>query len=250
MNSKYPLPKQIRVFLEENLLEPIGNGTTIPATDVAESIINAICNSSNPNLTFEEVTTLVIDSFSTPKINDIKKELKCFDLLLPAKMTVYCEQSIVNSREVTANIGHTFIGIEQNGVIRNIGFYPDSPMATLLKSQNGELHDNSTSPYDVSITIDVNAGQLKDIINSVENYPSVYDLNNYNCTDFGIKIAGLGGLTLPETIGEYNAYAGLVKFKGRNPSDLAEDIRTLTLPPGASIDLNGGNAPVRATDCP
>ncbi|WP_281847916.1 hypothetical protein [Olleya namhaensis] len=39
-------------------------------------------------------------------------------------------------------------------------------------------------------------------------------------------------------------------FKGRNPGDLGEDMRALTLPTGATRNNTGGNAPAREGDCP
>ncbi|NMH86227.1 hypothetical protein [Flavivirga algicola] len=192
---------------------------------------------------------MFVETANTPKINDVKKELECFDKSNSAKLTIYVEQAIENSREVTARLGHTFIGIEQNGVIRNLGFYPDNGgAANLFSSQDSEIHDNSGSPYHVSITVDISSNQLSGIINYVENYPVKYDVNKYNCSDFGIKVASLGGLNLPSTLGVGSQF-GITLFKGRNPGDLGEDIRELTLPPGATRDLNGGNAPKKSGDC-
>lgn len=177
-------------------------------------------------------------------VEDVKKELECFDKTEPAKLTIYVEQAIENSRDVTARLGHTFIGIEQNETSRNLGFYPESNLAA-FKNVKSEIHDNSNSPYHVSISIDIISSQLESIIDYIEDYPKTYNLNVYNCSDFGIKIAGKGGLSLPETIGKYGFL-----FEGRNPSDLGEDIRELDLPTGVTRNLIGGNAPTRSSDCP
>nr|WP_294923659.1 hypothetical protein [uncultured Flavobacterium sp.] len=40
-----------------------------------------------------------------------------------------------------------------------------------------------------------------------------------------------------------------VLFKGRNPSDLTEDMRTLSLPAGASRNLTSGKAPAKSGTC-
>ncbi len=191
------------------------------------------------------IINLHAEASITPKIENIEEELKCFNIAEPARLTIYAEQAIENSREVTARLVHTFVGIEQNGIIRNLGFYPDNGgAANLIASQNGEIHDNSNSPYHVSITIDITASQLDDVITYIENYPSTYDLNNYNCSDFGIAVALEGGLVLPATNGSYGIF-----FEGRNPSDLGEDMRELNLPVGANRDLDGGNAPSRLGTC-
>lgn len=128
------------------------------------------------------------------------------------------EQNIEGSREITANIGHTFIGTEQGNVSRYLGFYPDNPHATLFTDQDGEIHDNSKSKYHVSISTEVTPDQLKRIINDINNFPDTYSLNDYNCSDFGIQIARKAGLNLPRTVGEYGVFP--IKFKGRNPADL------------------------------
>ncbi len=192
------------------------------------------------------ITNIMIDVESTPKIEDIKKELKSFDKSKPAKLTIFVEQAIENSREVTARLGHTFVGIEQEGIIRHLGFYPDNGGgANLISNQNSEIHDNSGSPFHVSITIQISSGQLSSIINYIENYPTKYDLNNYNCSDFGIGVASLGGLNLPSTIGVGSQF-GIVLFEGRNPGDLGEDMRNFSLPSGATRNLVGGNTPARS----
>ncbi|WP_269234434.1 hypothetical protein [Flavobacterium flavigenum] len=193
--------------------------------------------------------TLTIATFFTPKITNLTKELKCFNQNSGAKLTIYAEQSIPNSRQLTSNIGHTFIGITQNGVTRNLGFYPDSPNAALLSSQTSEIHDNSGSEYDVSVTINITSGQLTNIIQYITNYPGTYDLNNFNCTDFGIKVMSLGGLTIPKTVGNYSILPGL-NFSGRNPSDLGQDLRILSLPTGATRNTTSSTAPTKSGTCP
>lgn len=189
-------------------------------------------------------STLNIETFFTPNITDVKKELKCFNLSSGAKVTIYADQPISGSRRLTAEIGHTFIGITQNGVTRSVGFYPDSPYASLLSNQDSEIHDNSTSAYDVSITVDVSASQLSAIVNYITNYPSTYSLNNFNCSDFGIKVMGLGGLVLPKTVGSAPPF-----FEGINPADLGEDMRALKLPAGAIRNSTSGQAPAKSGTC-
>ncbi|MGK0448799.1 MAG: hypothetical protein ACJA2M_002600 [Polaribacter sp.] len=214
------------------------------------SAINTIIDlmTANPTSQFEDFI-LEINADPEKKIDNIIEELECFDKTLPAKLTIYAEQCIENSREVTSRLGHTFIGIEQDGVVRNIGFYPDnSGAANLLGPQGGELHNNSSSPYHISISADIDSNQLTNIINYIENYSSSYDLNNYNCTDFGIVTASLGGINSPRTIGTKSEW-GFTVFEGANPSDLGEDMREFTLPLGATRDDEGGNAPERSDDC-
>ncbi len=199
--------------------------------------------SSNNNTTTVNLSTFNI----TDKITDLVKELKCFNKNEGAKLTIYADQPITGSRTLTMETGHTFIGITQNGVTRSLGFYPDSPYASLISNQTSEIHDNSTSAYDVSITINISAVQLTNVISYITNYPSTYSLNNFNCSDFGIKVMSLGGLTLPKTVGSYSEWG--FTFKGINPADLGEDMRRLSLPAGATRNSTTGKAPAKSGTC-
>lgn len=182
----------------------------------------------------------------TRKVNPTR-ETRCFDLNKAAKVTIYVEQPIEGSRTITADIGHTFVGIEQDGIKRYLGFYPDSRYATLLKPQKSEIHDNSGSEYHVSISTQVTPDQLKRIINDINNFPKTYDLNKYNCSDFGIQIGRKAGLNLPAKIGTYSQL--FFTFEGRNPADLGEDIREMQDTNTISIDRQGGNAPQKSGGC-
>ena len=117
---------------------------------------------------------------------DPKAETKCFDKTKSATLTIYVQQPNENTRDkMGANsVGHTFIGIQQGGIERVLGFYPDSPNASLISSQASEIHDNSNTLYHVSISTGIDAGKLTNVINYIDNYPKTYDLNNYNCSDF------------------------------------------------------------------
>ena len=188
-----------------------------------------------------------IDFLDSKKV-DPKKETECFDLNKPGIITIYVEQSIERSREISSRIGHTFIGLKQGDIVRNLGFYPDSPNATLFTPQTAEIHDNSKSPYHVSISKEVSAKEFKKAIKAINNFQNSYDLRNYNCSDFGIEVAGKSGLTLPKTVGKYKK--GLITFfEGRNPSDLGEDIRKMSTGNGITINKNKGLAPERKGDC-
>jgi hypothetical protein len=180
---------------------------------------------------------------------DPKVETQCFDKSKPAVLTIYVQQPNENTRDkMGANsVGHTFIGIQQGGIERILGFYPDSPNASLISSQNSELHDNSNTLYHISISVEIDGIELANVIKYVNNYPKTYDLNNYNCSDFAIGAAANGGLDLPKTKGSYDAV--IVNFKGHNPGDLGEDIRKMNTPSGATKSTTKGNAPKKKGGC-
>lgn len=197
--------------------------------------------------TVETRPFFVEEDFSN-KVNP-KLETKCFDTTKPAKITIYVEQPIANSRKITADIGHTFIGIEQGEISRYLGFYPDSPGATLVgdKSQPAEIRDNSGSPFDVSISITVSPGQLTQIIGDINSFPELYMLEEYNCSDFGIQIGNKAGLSIPATVGKYSNF--IFKFEGRNPADLGQDIRQMKESENIKINTKGGSAPKKKGKC-
>lgn len=192
--------------------------------------------------------TIVVIEIEGEKI-DPKEETKCFDKTKPAVLTVYVQQPNENKRDKMGenSVGHTFIGIQQGTIQRIIGFYPDSPNASLISSQKSELHDNSNTLYHVSISIGVDADKLSSLINYINDYSKTYDLNNYNCSDFAIGAAEKAGLKLPKTTGSYNAV--IVNFKGRNPGDLGQDIRNMNIPGGATKSVTKGNAPKKKGGC-
>ncbi len=83
----------------------------------------------------------------------------------------------------------------------------------------------------MSISFSITPVQLNNIINHVvNNTPAEYNLNSENCTDFGLDIAALGGVTLPATTSFLppNQWA-------HTPGDLGEDLRSV---PGAVSSPN------------
>ena len=164
-------------------------------------------------------------------ITDVNKELKCFDLSKPAKITIYADQPQNNTRKpYTGNpitgvdVGHSYISIEQNGITRVIGFYPQGTVNPLLPSSSSYLVEDSTHPYSVKVSTTVNASTLSVIITQIKGYNGTYDLNNYNCTDFALSIAQSAGIQLPSTSGSWPGGSG------RNPGDFGQDMRSINNP--------------------
>lgn len=77
----------------------------------------------------------------------------------------------------------------------------------------------------------------------------LYNLNSYNCTDFAIAVASKGGLSLPATTRQENLMGGLLKFNGRNPGDLGQDIRNMSLQSGATRNTSKTNSPNKSGNC-
>lgn len=167
--------------------------------------------------------------YSGPKI-DPKLENKCFDINQSATLTIYVQQGNEGTRDLvgTNQVGHVFIGIKQGGIERLYGFYPKSSSNTAMvavgKSYESELRSNGGELYHVSISATISSKQLTAIINYANSPPSIYNVNSYACTDFGIAIGKLGGINLPST------KSSSLVFHGTSPGNLGEDIRTGSFP--------------------
>lgn len=170
-------------------------------------------------------------------------ELKCFKTNQGGKLTVYVQQPKEKSDGVMEpnKVGHAFVGIQQGNHQKMFGFYPPESASNVPiavgNSYVSELRDNSNTLYHVSISTNINASQMSNILNYVKNYPSTYDLNSYACTDFAIKVGNLWGLNLPSTTVEY------FTFKGRSPGKLGEEIRAMNSNSKKTVKKTKGTSP-------
>ncbi|MRX41094.1 hypothetical protein GJU43_17550 [Flavobacterium sp. LC2016-23] len=176
------------------------------------------------------------------KILNRQDYLKSFNLNSGGTLHVYVDQPIANGSDaysgvVNPDVGHTFLAIEQNGVVRVIGFYPSNGVNPFTApSANPAYINDSAHPYDVRISQTLNASQLSNVISNIVSYKSPYNLNTNNCSDFAQQISAAGGLKLPNTDGSWPGGGGT------NPGNLGQDIRNMALPSGATIKTTGGIA--------
>ncbi|WP_452220300.1 hypothetical protein [Lacinutrix salivirga] len=203
-------------------------------------------------LTQEEIDDIWSDIFPVDyggnPIQNLVEYLKCFDLTQSAEITIYVDQPIPNSTDPYSynlsisdpiDVGHTFIGINQNGITRYLGFYPTpntiNPTSGVITSA-GLIRDNSDTEFDVSLSTNITPTQLANVHNLITNYSANYNLNTNNCTDFGNQVFNLIGISLPDTNGVW-PYGG----NGSNPGNLGQDIRNMTVPQGATRSTNNSN---------
>lgn len=180
-------------------------------------------------------------------VNNIQQFLKCFVTNQNATLTVYARQPVPGSNDtwsLSGGVGHTFISISQNGITRVFGFYPTSGVS-IIHNATGMFGDNSQTPYTTSITTTITGSNLNNLLQyTYANSNNTYDLNNYNCTDFGIGAAAAAGLHLPDTYGVWGAgYGG-----GSNPGNLGHDMSTMPLPRGAQRG-SAGTSPSNNGGC-
>jgi hypothetical protein len=158
-----------------------------------------------PVATLSPDVTLFAPPPPTHKIQNIQEHLKCFNKGKGATFSVYATQPKPGTRSTWAgsitdpNVGHTFISITQGGLTRVIGFYPAQGVTPFSPSGPSTLADDSDHDYSVRIALILSATQLEKVLNYITNYPQTYDLNKYNCTDFGIGATAAAGLSLPAT---------------------------------------------------
>ncbi len=220
--------------LDENC---IGNPVTeAQQFDYLENVLDDICGSGNDPLPTD---TVLFDNVSG-EILDINEYLKCFNLNQNAIFVLYIDQPVANTNATHNDIepGHTFISILQNNVRRIIGFYPSvSVTPGIDNTANGMLVDNSNHEFDVSISYAINSTQLTNVINYIKNHANTqYNLNTYNCTDFGMGVTAASGLALPSAYGSWGLGSG------DNPGQLGQNIRNLPVPCQRIKNTTGGFA--------
>lgn len=128
------------------------------------------------------------------------------------------------------NVGHTFLILTESyggtTITRNVGFYPQSSVNPLHPSAQGQLNNDQSHIYNISLTITVTNAEFFEILNYIDlgnNTGFMYNINSDNCTTFALAALASAGIDLPRTIGSWPNGGGL------DPGDLGEDIRAMDL---------------------
>jgi hypothetical protein len=245
--SKFWISKNGAVF-NEIIEYQIQNNWSDESRNFAYSVLYEIV--STPNNPLPSNIEIFIPNPAN-KIEDISDYLKCFDKTQPAVFTIYVDQPTANSNTPWSvnllspqrpNVGHTFISIKQGLIRRFLGFYPSSAVDLDNPSIKGEFENNSAHEYDVSLSLNISQVQLTKLIDYIKmNSTATYDLNSYNCTDFGMQASSIVGITLPSAYGTWgNSVTG--SGGGDNPGQLGQNIRNLTIPAGVVKTTNTGTS--------
>ena len=185
------------------------------------------------------------------KIANIKDYLKCLNLSQGATVSLYVAQPTPNTTSTWSGpvsnpeVGHTFISITQGGTTRFFGFYPSiaiSPFSNPPAAAGMYVNDQGHI-YNVSITSNITSAQLNNMIGYINTMSvATYNLNTYNCTNFGIDAFANAGISIPKTSGSWPGGGGA------NPGNLGQDLRNLN---NSSVQKNtsGGNAPKNSGSC-
>ncbi|MDR2832412.1 MAG: hypothetical protein LBV67_01705, partial [Streptococcaceae bacterium] len=175
---------------------------------IASNLNNYILNSSNHNEALNFVKWAVNFFTQNPSttwaefyneilnvpppdtaIQDMQKFLSCFNIALPANLTVYA-QNYGDSKP-----GHAFISIYQGNDIMTFGFYPKYTLGSLTGP--GIFGDDSGHAYTYGWNLGtITPTQLQQIINTALQYSaSLYDLGFHNCSDFTLDILNIAGVS-------------------------------------------------------
>lgn len=196
-------------------------------------------------LNMEISNTPIIVGPNNP-IDNMIEYLECFDLTQGAQIIIHADQPVANTNwaiSSSGDVGHSFITIKQGINVMTFGFYPAVGIG-FINNVIGVMNNDQGHSYDVSLTMNINATTLQNIIlHSIESSVENYNLNNNNCTDFIIEISNILGLSIPD------CYSSWGLGGGSNPGKFGQFIRTMTLPSGVTRNLSGGNAPANHKGC-
>jgi hypothetical protein len=182
-------------------------------------------------------------------VADMEEFLDCIDVNLNAEITIYANQPKPNSSSsvdfLSADpIGHAFISIKQGTKIVTFGFYPKSKEKLGAFGGKSIIGNNGDDSFDVSMSKTINGKTLDSIVNAAKKFDNVYDINNYNCTDYALKIANLAGMNIANAWGVFPDGSG-----GNNPGKLGQILRSRVGSAGVNVNTSGGNAPSKNKGC-
>lgn len=214
------------------------DGVTPPPTVSNPSYITNYFNSYNE---------YVYQVSGTTDWVDLRENLRCFGQNSNSnsifRVVVFVDQPVPGYRSIHLNSsnsspGHTWIGLEEytagQAITRYIGYYPAQIAHPISPNAPGAVKTEEGRSADVSLAIEVNQAQFISLITTLTATQSTeYDLNDHNCTHYVMAAYTAMGVNLPQTIGTW--WNG----GGYNPSDLGEDIRTMTLQPNMTRNTTG-----------
>jgi hypothetical protein len=195
------------------------------------------------------------------KITNMAQYLDCFNEWYDARITIYVDQPIKGSDQCSTTIlspafdidvGHTFIGIQQNDNIKILGFYPEYKATPGNPLMPGTAAMDQGHDYDVSVSFDVSGQELMGLVTFLlQNSNNVYDLNHNNCSNFAIVACMEAGVMLPDAPSTW-VMGPSAGDPGVCPGKLGEVLRSFSLPSRASsVDIPpfGGTAPNDYRQC-
>lgn len=147
-------------------------------------------------------------------------------------LILHIKQPVAGKRQAFTGlntVGHTFVTLtkfntDSSCVSRTFGFYPDKDYllsaTPLLPVSSSVFKDDQEHDWDEIVAKFISRKQFNRILKTVKQYSKVkYNLNKNNCTDFGLVIAGIAGITIKETRGSWPLGSG------NNPANAGQSVR-------------------------
>lgn len=127
-----------------------------------------------------------------------------------------------------SNVGHTFITLikynrDGSVICRSFGFYPNKagPLdaTPIHPSSPSVIKDDARHDWDELAGKFISRRQFDKILAILPAYDhQVYNLNHSNCTDFGLMMAGVGGIRIDRTTGHWPL------GRGNNPGSAGQSM--------------------------
>lgn len=126
------------------------------------------------------------------------------------------------------NVGHMFITLikynnDHTCVTRSFGFYPEKDglfsATPLHPSSSSFFRDDAHHDWDELVGKFISAKRFEKILRLLQRYDKrSYHLSQNNCTDFGLSVATIGGISIGHTKGSWPL------GKGNNPANAGQSI--------------------------
>ena len=195
------------------------------------------------SIKLDEGSLALIDSIKQPEQDDEKVESRpttisdlvgtfsnnkrafAYAIILHVKQPVPGKRNAFNGLD---NVGHTFITLikynsDQSVDSRSFGFYPDKnsniSATPLHPGAPSVFKDDGSHDWDEVIGKFISRRRFDKIIRLLDKYENKhYDLNESNCTDFGLNAAALCGIQIFQTENSWPL------GRGNNPASAGQSI--------------------------
>lgn len=146
------------------------------------------------------------------------------------------------------SVGHTAISLTKtNGntsITQTVGYYPDATGFDKMHAPSKLVDNGGDLEYNVSISYQVTAENFNKIVNYISNPPTVYDITDFNCTNFVNSACLAGNINLPNPVTYSPLYPSSPALA---PGTLGDSIEKLKGDP--NVNTTGGNIPLSHGPC-
>jgi hypothetical protein len=207
-----------------------------------------------------EPTVVVPGIDSAKRITNMSRYLDCFNEWYNARLTIYVDQPVSGSDQCSVgdisntnvDVGHTFIGIQQNDNVKILGFYPEYKATPFNKLMPGTAATDEGHDYEVAVSVDITGTELMELVTFlINNSNHLYHLDQFNCSNFAVQAFLEAGVTLPEAPSTWLLGPSFLN-PGICPGKLGEVLRNFS-DPSRNSSVNtppfGGVAPNNYRQC-